>query len=158
MQPLIKICFGMDSLVSSRVKRDLVESMVIPRERNIGCFDSVLADDRLHRSMDCSFHWKSNSVFASIRLWTHCGCSICAVGTWFVGQLIFFLSHSICNVSSQSRTTFFPSCIAAVLCWFLRRDACLLPFVPLPLLYHGILLSIHSSFHPWSRRVLPLTG
>lgn len=50
MQPLIKICFGMDSLVSSRVKRDFVESMVIPRERNIGCFDSVLGDDRFHRS------------------------------------------------------------------------------------------------------------
>lgn len=46
-------------LVSSRVKRDFIESMVTQRERNIGQFDSVLGDDRHHRSMDCSFHWKS---------------------------------------------------------------------------------------------------
>lgn len=158
MQPLIKICFGMDSLVTSRVKRDFVESMIVQRERNIGQFDYVLGDDRHHRSIDCSFHWKSNSVFALNRLWIHCGCSICVVETWFCWT-VDFLSHSLHNASSRSRRSWplFPSCVAAALCWFLRRDACSLPFVPLPLLYPGILLSIHSSFHLCSKRVLPLT-
>lgn len=69
------------SLVTSRVKRDFVESMIVQREINIGQFHYVLGDDRHHRSIDCSFHWKSNSVFALNRLWIHCGCSICIVET-----------------------------------------------------------------------------
>lgn len=61
------------SLVSSRVKTGVVESMVIQSKRNVGQFDSVWGDGRHHRSMDCSFHWKSKSVFAWTRLWIHCG-------------------------------------------------------------------------------------
>ena len=81
------------SLVSSRVQRD---SMVIQRERNIGQFERVLGDGRHHRSMDCSFHWKSNSVFALITLWIRHGRSVAAqmlnLCLWkpdFVGQVDF---------------------------------------------------------------------
>lgn len=64
-----------DSLVTSRVKRDMAESVFVERERNIGRFDYVLGDDRHHRSADCSFHWKSDSVRfdqAVDSLWLFC--------------------------------------------------------------------------------------
>lgn len=146
-----------DSLVTSRVKKDFAESMFVERESNIGQFDYVLGDDRHHRSMDCSFHWKSNSLCfdqAVDSLWLFC------VGeTWFCWT-VDSLSLSLHNASSQSRRRrpLFPPGVAAVLCWFLRRDACSPQFVSLPLLYPGILSSIRSSFHLFLKRVLPLTG
>lgn len=121
------------SLVSSRLKGGFIQSMVFQRERNIGQFECVLGDDRHHRSMDCSFHWKSNT----------CLCFDQAVDSLRAkprgfnvnlrrGNLIlfgtvdffffFFRSHSLHDASSRSRRSC--CCRVVLVRWFQER--CLL--------------------------------
>lgn len=138
----------MVSLVSSRVKGGF---WVIPRDRNIGHFDFALSDDRHHRSMDCSFHWKPNCL---IRLWHESVLArqlifeaiCCTIHPYKVGAVDRFSGWRV------FRLTGFPvdgsSCAAVLVWWFEER--CLLAAVPLPPLLPvipGILLSIHSSFN-----------
>lgn len=147
-----------DSLVTSRVKKGTLQSQCSLRGR------ATLVNLIMFWVMtDITGAWTAaftgnQIVFALIRLWIHCGSS--ALGKPdFVGQLILLAFHYTMRphkVGEEDR--FSPLALLPCCAGFLRRDACSPQFVPLPLLYPGILSSIRSSFHLFLKRVLPLTG
>lgn len=61
------------SLVSSRVKRDFIESMVIQRERNIGQLIMFWVMTDITGAWTAAFIGNQISVFALIRLRIRCG-------------------------------------------------------------------------------------
>lgn len=74
-------------------------------------------------------------------------CFVIIIIIFLVGQLSFV---AICSHTVGEVDRFFLPQVPPVLlpcCAGFRRDACSLPLVPSPLLYPGILLSIHSSCH-----------
>lgn len=143
------------SLVSSRLKGAsyFIQSMVFQRERNIGQFECVLGDDRHHRSMDCSFHWKSNTClcFDQAVDWLRVkprgfNGNLCRGNLILLGQLILFFFVAI---HYTMRPHVVGEVAAAVLCWFVgfRRGACSLPVSPLtpPLSWHPL---VHPFIFP----------
>lgn len=98
--------------------------------------------------MDCSFHWKPNSVCVSV-LWKPFFCCCCC---WTID----FLSHSLRNASSQSRRSwllFHPQVPPALLCFAgsvvsgeMPACCCLSPY-PFFILASSC-PSIHLSIYP----------
>lgn len=167
------------SLVSSRVKRDFVESMVFQRERNIGQSDFVLGwwQTSQEHGLQLSLETKWCLCFAQAvgSLWVKlCSLKVKPVFLWKpffffffkVGQLIFLAirytmrPHKVGEVDRFAFLRFLLRCCVVLVRWF--RERCLLaavcPLTPSlswhPLVHPLIFLSIHLC----SKRVLPLTG
>lgn len=100
----------MDSIYE-QWKRDFVDSKVIKRDRNIG-------------QLGCVIHKISNKVSSTGQTVV----SFCFAKNPILLLLISFwrvdfLSHSFTCTLARKETPP-PPCIAAMLCWFSRRDAC----------------------------------
>lgn len=147
-----------DSLVTSRVKRDMAESVFVERERNIGRFDDVFWVMTDITGARTAAFTGNQIVFALIRLWIHCGSS----ASWepdIAGQLILlaFRYEMRPHKAGEDDRFFLLLRCCRVGAGFLGRDArCGLS----PRLFFILASSCPSvqSFHLFLKRVLPLTG
>lgn len=100
----------MDSIYE-QWKRDFVASKVIKGDRNIG-------------QLGCVIHKIANKVFQTGQAMDSFCFSenLILLILFFFWELIFLAILFTCMLARKE--TFPPSCIAAMLCWFFRRDAC----------------------------------